>query len=1225
MKKLQRFLSAILCVVMIAAMVLPMSAAGEASVKELLESFDKDAYTVVEFGKDGKATLAEYQGGSGVLAEHTVYDGVNATKLVAQDIAWATFAKSHIAFANNLNEFKEYGYMVVKYASESDKAYKLTVGGWGDGTGATFDVSAGKTGWTTSEVLEISPACVAVSATKRSITSSYSAAATYIGNIVFFKNEADAQEYAKMAPYYLDPNGEAALAKLQQREENWETIKFIMMLIGSSIGRRQDAKPYEAPLPLSGIDTDLYYILDCSNDGNISIMDFAADGVYAGSYATYNGVDGVKLGAQKVWAAYAKSNVSIVPLSFLKSNNYSCMVFRYASDADNEYELGFGWGSFYEGASFAVPAGKTDWTLSDVLNIPDALIAHGASRLAIASTSPTADTYIADIIFFQTRTAAKQYVDQWNEYYAGAYNPIPNRFDGCEGGYTLHTLVEKNFGDGRYGYDENTFTNNGGTEAPNGIAAKYTTYLGVECIQPVYNYSWANVNGSTAGGYGVALHNLYENNTANRKYGVITYASTAEHQLVFNITWARNGVIGSYPDTDGWMSTCFEIEPGSGMRESDRPNTGVYSTDPFYLREIVFFETKEDAEAYAAKAPAYFNGEEFDEDDVSPVHPANMRATEIYARISTSERKVPTEGNVYYTLDANAAALDKQVYFNDYVEYLSGFGTPPSHAAIGAKKGVGIRLYGLKDVIAKTDDAYMVAIIRSESASSQNIGMKPVAYDDNVNLGTIPANTKGWVATTPVNIKDIKTSGGLALYDRLIVFDKGEGVDGSYFHCGREFGLYTDATDTHTFDVCEIAFFTSKAAADEYSAKAVKYYNDLACLDSIENISQNGEGRMSVLTFDSELRYTLHGDKTGVTHVQYPRSGNSIDCVKVEYGASNWYNSTYRFAFTGYPITSDYKYAVVTFASESENKVPLYMKHWNNIDLDTVNNKWITTEGAPTDTLLCDDISISNGKWVTTGVIGVTPEWVYRTTTGQITFYLGTKPATDTESLYIRSIAYFTSMKDAEAYIKVVPEYYNGEPNTDPAYWLDVLGAGYVTTFEKLGTDWLTSIDVANKADDTPAYGDATYKNVACMKFETADTDKRDYPPSSSIRTYISFRDNYLGYASVLSSTSPYKYMIVTYATETATTAYLKMNTWGTPSTAVFTTNISASGGNWVASDIIEITLPMATATGNKLVFFSDLTEEDEPIYVREIKFFTNREAAEYYQTNAPAYYNSFN
>ena len=101
--------------------------------------------------------------------------------------------------------------------------------------------------------------------------------------------------------------------------------------------------------------------------------------------------------------------------------------------------------------------------------------------------------------------------------------------------------------------------------------------------------------------------------------------------------------------------------------------------------------------------------------------------------------------------------------------------------------------------------------------------------------------------------------------------------------------------------------------------------------------------------------------------------------------------------------------------------------------------------------------------------------------------------------------------------------------------------------------------------------------------------------------------------------------MIVTYATETATTAYLKMNTWGTPSTAVFTTNISASGGNWVASDIIEITLPMATATGNKLVFFSDLTEEDEPIYVREIKFFTNREAAEYYQTNAPAYYNSFN
>lgn len=1212
MKKLQRFLSAVLCVVMIAAMVLPMSAAGEASVKELLESFDKDAYTVVEFGKDGKATLAEYQDGSGVLAEHTVYDGVNATKLVAQDIAWATFAKSHIAFANNLNEFKEYGYMVVKYASESDKAYKLTVGGWGDGTGATFDVSAGKTGWTTSGVLEISPACVAVSATKRSITSSSSTAATYIGNIVFFKNEADAQEYAKMAPYYLDPNGEAALAKLQQREENWETIKFIMMLIGSSIGRRQDAKPYEAPLPLSGIDPDLYYILDCSNDGNISIMDFAADGVYAGSYATYNGVDGVKLGAQKVWAAYAKSNVSIVPLSFLKSNNYSCMVFRYASDADNEYELGFGWGSFYEGASFAVPAGKTDWTLSDVLNIPDALIAHGASRLAIASTSPTADTYIADIIFFQTRTAAKQYVDQWNEYYAGAYNPIPNRFDGCEGGYTLHTLVEKNFGDGRYGYDENTFTNNGGTEAPNGIAAKYTTYLGVECIQPVYNYSWANVNG-TAGGYGVALHNLYEDNTANRKYGVITYASTAEHQLVFNITWARNGVIGSYPDTDGWMSTCFEIEPGSGMREFDRPNTGVYSTDPFYLREIVFFETKEDAEAYAAKAPAYFNGEEFDEDDVSPVHPANMRATEIYARISTSERKVPTEGNVYYTLDANAAALDKQVYFNDYVEYLSGFGTPPSHAAIGAKKGVGIRLYGLKDVIAKTDDAYMVAIIRSESASSQNIGMKPVAYDDNVNLGTIPANTKGWVATTPVNIKDIKTSGGLALYDRLIVFDKGEGVDGSYFHCGREFGLYTDATDTDSFDVCEIAFFTSKAAADEYAAKAVKYYNDRACLDPLENFKQNARGNIYETSFMKEnSTYVLGANYSKHSNVTYPEDGG-IECVKIENGDQEDYNFGKGGNLSFVPVTggytslisAGYEYAVVTYATETSNKVSLNF----------------ACGGTPSPVPLVDDISVSGGKWVTSGVIDTHAGWGTMSG-GKVAFCTS---ASNHDAIYISSIMFFTNPKDAEDYVKLAPEYYNGAKNTNSAYWLEVLGAGYSTKFTEMNTSWTLANYRVNdvNGEEVPAHEDTTYKGVPCVKFGYGAIDKSSYNANNAMLGFADIR----GYANLKATPPYYKYAVAIFATEsTSTTAWLKIDTNADVTTGTLAANISVSNGNWVASEILETEVKGFANYGSpKLIFRSNLVEGDSPIYVSEIRFFTNREAAEYFQTNAPAYYNSFN
>ena len=115
MKKLQRFLSAVLCIVMIAAMAIPASASAAVtsaapataadrneSVKELLKDFKEGDYTVIEFGEGGKISLAEYAGGSGILPENTVYDGIKATKLVAQDIVWATFAKSHIAFSNNM-------------------------------------------------------------------------------------------------------------------------------------------------------------------------------------------------------------------------------------------------------------------------------------------------------------------------------------------------------------------------------------------------------------------------------------------------------------------------------------------------------------------------------------------------------------------------------------------------------------------------------------------------------------------------------------------------------------------------------------------------------------------------------------------------------------------------------------------------------------------------------------------------------------------------------------------------------------------------------------------------------------------------------------------------------------------------------------------------------------------------------------------------------------------
>ena len=112
MKKLQRFLSAVLCIVMIMAMAVPAAASAapatsKLSVSDILKDFGSSNYTVAEFGEGGKFSLAEFQAGTGVIAKHTVYEGVKATQLVAQNISWASYAKTHIAFGNNVNAFKE--------------------------------------------------------------------------------------------------------------------------------------------------------------------------------------------------------------------------------------------------------------------------------------------------------------------------------------------------------------------------------------------------------------------------------------------------------------------------------------------------------------------------------------------------------------------------------------------------------------------------------------------------------------------------------------------------------------------------------------------------------------------------------------------------------------------------------------------------------------------------------------------------------------------------------------------------------------------------------------------------------------------------------------------------------------------------------------------------------------------------------------------------------------
>ena len=174
-----------------------------------------------------------------------------------------------------------------------------------------------------------------------------------------------------------------------------------------------------------------------------------------------------------------------------------------------------------------------------------------------------------------------------------------------------------------------------------------------------------------------------------------------------------------------------------------------------------------------------------------------------------------------------------------------------------------------------------------------------------------------------------------------------------------------------------------------------------------------------------------------------------------------------------------------------------------------------------------------------------------------------------------------------------------------------------------MNTSWTLANYRVNdvNGEEVPAHEDATYKGVPCVKFGYGTKEISSYEADKAMLGFADIR----GYA-MLKAAPHYKYAVAIFATESTSNAYLKIDTNADVATGTLAANISVSNGNWVASEILETEVKgFATYGSPKLIFRSNLVEGDLPIYVSEIRFFTNREAAEYFQTNAPAYYNSFN
>lgn len=657
MKKLKCLVCTVLAFAMCAGMVvLPVAASavpdGVTTVDELLATFGEANYSVYDLG-DGSIT----------------YDGNDCLKMVknpgtvtATNDTSDRGPRKDYTYRLDINpdedDYKSesnLAYCVINYASCSSAAHELFI--WCpklQGAAATdsrvvtiAEVGAGDTGWTCSSVITITAGL------KERIkgTNSFTVASTkansdvYIRSIVFFANEEDAAKYAELAPFIMNPDAEAKAERLEKREKNWETIKLIMMLIGTSIGERMDSK-LNLVYPFDNIDSNLYSVVSFTED-NIVV----GSGTAKATVDNYNGEDCAKMVEQE-WSMsnffeYGDGghttyrNVSIKPAkNEYDATDLKYCVVNYASVSDQKHTLWF-WAPNLHGQNKArglkideVPAGFTDWQNSPVIEVPEGMKTRltQPNNVILASDAQKGSTvvYISSIIFFETKDAAEQYLKQYDEFYGKdrsdviAGDPLkelktsakgavlPMVFDGDE--YILTGDGSNSVVTAGYSYGER---NVGGVKLNYKASAMNMDTLGG-------NFSLAVASGGnnvcndfrssfTAEDYKYAVITYATDTTASAELGVFRWGKTAaapntdakpRHTVVDNDIsaskgkWVNTGVVEIGPAWDHRITTQGKIYIYSPLTDNDAS---------LYIREIVYFTNADDAKYYADNAPKYYN------------------------------------------------------------------------------------------------------------------------------------------------------------------------------------------------------------------------------------------------------------------------------------------------------------------------------------------------------------------------------------------------------------------------------------------------------------------------------------------------------------------------------------------------------------------------------------------------------------------------------------------
>ena len=980
-------------------------------------------YESAETLNSASATINTYVPKNGTPTKEMQYTvdpkfGVKCAATVSEPVGGALGLGNHrittcFVGANKLTV--DLNYVAVTYLTKSNEQYGLVfrnTGGAGSVT-LTNDTSASHGKWTTVYVpITGSEKTNIITRMNKSFGNmglmwqgaKKATETLYVREIVFFENEADAALYAEVAPaFYMN---EQVVKKLPKTEEQQLKLNLMASVISAMRGAKwavEDEK--KTTLPTEWIEYVALFDMRSAAALDKTSATHADSGVV--TYITEKNEEAAKLEFTPGTSTYGYYRIAFTPDAVdgidIDSGDYYAAV-TYRADTEAALTLTAGTDTLTLTDKTAVSAKWQTTSVkidaeSDILKA----LADGNDEIALSwgQDAPNGTVEIKELVFFLHESRMEDYEKYAPIYYNSFYDFIPSnpldsikneiKFDFSNRSALSGMLMLKD------------------TDATI-VANKQTSTLVNEKIDGI---EATKIDGLAEGASnihrlpfwsGPAAKNAFAANENGTFYTAITYMTDGEGSLVLH--HGGNGTEGvgavTYCNTvpsDKWQTAVYSGTVGSKLMERLRDEYNIVvlawnnteADKNIYIKEIVFFTNKADAEKYGEDAARYYN----------------YKAG--YEKIDAPQTAVPTDplsGIARYdkwtfasadTLAADGATLDRtnmadtSLFTKD-----PNFGVRALKVKYLAKTGVNTYWAQVKHGnLAVTPNFVAVTYLTTDTADA-DIDYLTFGKGNGSLLEDTSSSNGRWTT----GYKQLTDADRTSIVNRLT-------------QNGSIAITWTNTDQDSEIYIREIVFFENEADAAAYTAKAPIYYN-YAEDYSWQKAPLSGLGRYDKWTFASADTLAADGaalDRTNMatTSVFTSDPMYGVCCLKAKYLAKTGVNTYWAQVKHGNLAVTP-NYVAITYLTN---------------DTANANFDYITF-GKGNGSLL-EGTSSSNGRW-TTGYKQLTDadrtSIVNRLTQNGSIVIAWTNTAQDSE-IYIREIVFFEKEADVKAYAKQAPIYYN--------------------------------------------------------------------------------------------------------------------------------------------------------------------------------------------------------